>query len=405
MVSTDAPGAKRFLEQLYLNDILAFEDLPQDAKFAVNTMKMAAELRMRPRLYADRLLNSRSAEDSGVILQLLGRVLPSLIEERNWALLLFVAKVVRKKAAMATLSGSGATGPADPLGVVFKDSTDQVAAAYLNGEASERRTINAILDQLGPRGAEILGKVLAESRQPEVLKDVTDSLIKNKKHARRWALQVMADPEPSWHLLEKALGVLGRVGHGDGDVQKVKALCDHSHPRIREAALHAVMDLKPEVAEPVIMAALSDDDEKVRWRAASALNGISALSRASRMKLLVLLRSRFPEEKEAALAHTAKLVQVVRAIGPRTDLTYPEQFEDALLELTQNIPLPEKGLLRRLKKSVDAEQPPLLSSIIHTLGQIGGPNSEAFLAKLAKGKSPQAADAQEALDRIRARNG
>jgi hypothetical protein len=95
---------------------------------------------------------------------------------------------------------------------------------------------------------------------------------------------------------------------------------------------------------------------------------------------------------------------VVRAIGSRTDLTYPEQFEEAILEMVQSISPQEKGLLQRLKKSVDSEQPALLSSAIHSLGQIGGPNSEALLTKLVKSRSAQAAGAKEALESIRARS-
>jgi hypothetical protein len=270
-------------------------------------------LRRQPKLYADWLLKSTSAEDVAAILKLFGRVVPSLIEDGDWSLLIFMAKV---------LTNAGGALPDEPLRIVFENATDPLVAAYLDADAPGRQRINAIIDLLGPQGAEVLGRVLVESSKSEVLKDASDGLIKKEALARRWALQVLDDPDQQWHLLEKALDILSRVGHGDTDVQKAKTLCGHSHPRVRDEALHAVMSLKPEDTEPLIMAALNDEDEKVRWRATNALSGIADLSSASQMKLLVMLRTKLPEEKEAADKHAAKLVQVVRAIGSRTDLTY-----------------------------------------------------------------------------------
>jgi len=403
MVSNEAPGARDFLEKLYTNGILTFEELPADAKYAINTLKMAAELRRHPKRYADRLLQPASPEDADIILRLLGRVLPTLIEDKDWPSVLFMTKVVQKAAGLATLPASGKALPADPMGVVFEESTDQMVAAYSNADAAERSAIHAIFERLGPRGAEILGRVVVESGNAEVLKDATDHLVKNKKLARHWALQILEAPEQPWRVLEKALGVLAEAGDGDGDVPKIITLCGHSHPQVRDKALNAVACLNPGAAEEMIVAALDDVDEKVRWRATNALNGLAALSSASQTKLLEMLRTQFPQEREAALAHTAKLAQLVRTIGYRTDLTHPDQFETAILEMTPNLPTPEKGLLRRLKKSVDSEHSALLSAVIHTLGQVGGPNSEAFLSTLAKGRSPQADGAKEALDRIRAR--
>ena len=56
-----------------------------------------------------------------------------------------------------------------------------------------------------------------------------------------------------------------------------------------------------------------------------------------------------------------------------------------------------------IKKSGETDQNPILSAAIATLGKIGTPKSEAFLASLAGSKAPQAEPAQIALDNIRLR--
>jgi HEAT repeat protein len=218
-------------------------------------------------------------------------------------------------------------------------------------------------------------------------------------------VKLLDHPEPEWHLQKNALRVLSHVGHGKDDINRARNLLNHSHPGVRDEALNTAICLKAGDAEKLIIAALSDDDDKVRWRATTFLSELPSLSEASLMKLLEMIKAEFPGEKEAATKHARKLGQLIRAIGACTALPQPDQVEVAILEVARRIARPEKGLLKRLKKSADSDQAGILDAAISALGNIGGSKSEAFLLELVESKSSQTEMAQEAIDNIWARSG
>jgi hypothetical protein len=80
-----------------------------------------------------------------------------------------------------------------------------------------------------------------------------------------------------------------------------------------------------------------------------------------------------------------------------------QAIEDVILDTAQMIDGQNKGILQRLKKSSSPHQKSILSAAIATLGKIGTSRSEAFLGKLAGGKTPQAEPARRAVESIRVR--
>jgi hypothetical protein len=405
LVLADAQGAQSFLEQLYLNEILAFEELPPDVQYLVNTMKMADDLRAHVNGHARRILGIKAADDAVVMLKFFKRAAPLLIENQNWPILLVMTQAL-DKAAKGPIFTSEVTGlRSNPLNFVFNDLKDELLAAYLNAEESQRQTIDDIVEWLGPLGVEILSKVLSESDDRRAHKSATDALIKKGNLARQWVLHVLDDPDQVWHLQRNALRILSCIGYGGDDIDRARKLLHHEHPRVRDEALNAVISLKASDAEQLIIDALNDEDDKVRWRATTSLSDLATLSETSLMKLLDILTAEPPEEKEAAAKHAHKVAQLIRSIGARDDLPNLQQIEDTILEIAQGIYKQEKGLLKRLKKSADSDQAGILTAAISTLGRIGGSKSETFLGKLANSKSPQTETAQEAIDSIRARSG
>jgi hypothetical protein len=405
LVLTDAPGARSLFEQLYHNEILAFEELPPDVQYVINTMKMADDVRAHVKHHAHRILKAESVDDAVVILKFFKRAAPLLIENQDWSVLLAITKAVDKAARGAKLISEATGLPSDPLDFIFMDLKDELVSAYLNTEESQRRTIDEITERSGSLGVEILSKVLSESDDRGVHKAATDALIKKGDLARHWVLQVLDDTDQVWHLQRNALRVLSYVGHGDDDIDGARKLLSHSHPRVRDEALNTAISLKAGDAEQLIIAALSDEDDKVRWRATTSLSDLTSLSEASLLKLLDMIKAEPPEEKEAATKHAHKVGQLIRAIGARTDLPHLDQVEVTILEIARRIAKQEKGLLKRLKKSADSEQAGILVAAISALGNIGGSKSEAFLLELVDRKSPQTETAQEAIDSIGVRSG
>jgi F0F1-type ATP synthase membrane subunit b/b' len=400
LVLEDAPGARSLLEQLYHDEILTFEELPPDAQYVINTIKMADDVRANVKHHAHRILKAESVDDTVVILKFFKRAAPLLIANQDWPVLLVITKAVDKAVEEAPLTSEKTGLASDPLDFIFEDLNEELVSAYLNIDESQRPTIDEITERSGSLGVEILGKVLSESDDRVAHKAATDAMIKKGDLARHWVLQVLDEPDQEWHLQKNALKVLSCVGRGEDDIDRARKLLSHSQPRVRDEALNTAVSLKAGDAEQLILTALSDEDDKVRWRATTSLSDLSSLSETSLLKLLDMIKAEPPEEKEAVTKHAHKVGQLIRAIGARTDLPQRDQAEVTILDVVRRIIKQEKGLLKRLKKSADSEQTGILVAAISALGNIGGSKSEAFLLELIDSKSPQTETAQEAIDSI-----
>jgi HEAT repeat protein len=197
--------------------------------------------------------------------------------------------------------------------------------------------------------------------------------------------------------------ILRYVGKQKKDIDRARKLMNHAHPRLRDEALNTVLTLNAGGAEQLVVAALNDPDDKVRWRATSALTDLAPLRDASVEKILAIIKTEPPEEKDEALKHARKVSQLINCLGAFKGFRDLVVVEDTILDIAQKASEQKKGLLQRLKKSGENEQSPILSSAIATLGKIGTPKSETFLAKLAGSKTSQAEPAQKAVDNIKLR--
>jgi hypothetical protein len=119
--------------------------------------------------------------------------------------------------------------------------------------------------------------------------------------------------------------------------------------------------------------------------------------------LLGLISAEAPEDPQEAVTHYRKTAQLIRSLGGITDMPNREVAEDTILDIARQSTDQKKGFLKRIKKTSEPDLSSVLSAAISTLGNIGGPKSEAFLEKLARSKSSQAESAQKAANHIRLR--
>ncbi len=404
LVLEDVAGAQSFLEKLHLNQVLSFDELPSDVQYLVNTEKMAKDVRTHIRSYVNRILTVKTSEDAVIMTKLIRRILPALIEKADWQTTLYVSKATAKVAKTSNLFKNTPGLPANPLLFVFKDRTDEMVAGYDNADESQRAMIDNITDFLGTQGIQILSKVLSDSEDRGARKNAMDALTKKGDLVRNWIFKVLDDPKQKWFLIRNALMLLGFVGKNEKDIEHVRKLLQHEHPRVRDEALNVVISLKADNVEDVVITALSDADDKVRWRAVSGLADLAPVSEGSIKKLLALITVEAPEDKEEAVAHYRKIAQLIRALGGINDLPNRQEAEDTILEIARQSSEQKKGLLKRIKKTTGPDLSAVLSAAITTLGNIGTSKSEAFLEELAKSKSPQAEPAQKAANNIRLRN-
>ncbi len=404
LVLEDVRGAQGFLEELYLNRVLSFHELPSDVQYLVNTEKMAKDVQTHIRSYVNRILNVKAPDDASVMVKLMRRILPALIEKADWQTTFYLTKAAAKVAKSGDLFKNTPGLPANPLQFVYKDRTDEMVTGYENADESQRAVIDNITDFLGTQGIQILSKVLSESEDRGARKNAMDALTKKGDLVRDWIFKVLEDPEQKWFLIRNALMLLGYVGKNEKDIEHARKLLHHEHSRVRDEALNVLISLKATDVEDAVISALGDADDKVRWRAMNGLAELSPVSENSIKRLLDLIAGQVPEDKEEAVAHHRKTAQLIRALGGINDIPNREEAEDTILEIARQSSEQKKGLLKRIKKSSDPDQSAVLSAAITTLGHIGGPKSEAFLEKLAGSKSPQADPAQKAANNIKLRN-
>ncbi len=403
LILEDISGAQHFLERLYLNDILTFEELPPDVQYLVNTILMAKDAKAHIPVYVYRILHAETADDAVVLVKFCRRVTPMLFEENEWKIALLLTRAADRagKENEAFLKESSLSP--NPQRFIYKDLTENLVTRYEKAEESVRKVIDEIIGLLGSQGIEILGKVLSDCDERQARKSATDALIKQGEMARRWVLKALENPEQPWFLLRNALLILRSVGDGQKGIDRARSYATHAHPRVRDEALNTLLTLSASDAEQIVVNALDDPDDKVLWRATSALVELAPLSGPSIARLIEMIKYEIPEEKQAAAKHSLKVSNIIRALGAKVNLKNIRLIEEAVIDCAQLISDQKKGIFKRLKKSASPHQDAILSAVITTLGKIGTAHSESFLEKLAGDKTSQADAARTALESIRAR--
>jgi HEAT repeat protein len=399
LVLADVRGAQRFLEELYANGVLTFEELPTDVQYLVNTQKMARDVAGHLKSYLQRLLRPQSSGDATTILKCFRRVIPFLMEEGNVPTVLRLVQAVKTGAEKGLVPVNAETGP-DALHFLFKDRAPQLETAYERAGDAERTSIEALLGMLGRSGIEILCKVLSDSENRATRKAAMSALIQKGDLAREWVLTVLEDPAQKWFLKRNALMLLRHIAKTDGDTDLARTLISHTHARVRDEALNTLIALKTTDAERFAIKALDDADEKIRWRAVNALGELSPLSKESMDRILNRIRSAPPDDKALAARHQGKIVQLIRALGGMPRFNEPQAAEEAVLEVARRAVDQKKGLLQRIRNPADSGDAAVLGAALTALGAIGSARSEEFLSKLADSKNPHteaAAKARHAL--------
>ena len=403
LVLEDVSGAQNFLEQLYLNDVLTFEELPPDVQYLVNTIKMARDVQTHVPAYVYRILHAETPDDAVVLMKFCRRIIATLLENQDWKIALLLTKAAARAGKENDVFSKESNLSPNPQRFMYKKLTNDLVTAYEKVEEADRMIINDIAGMLGSQGIEILSKVLTDCDDRQARKAATDALIQQGEMTRQWVLKALKNPEQSWYLLRNALMILRFVGKGQKGIDRARSFVTYAHPRVRDEALHTLLTLKAGDAEQIVISALDDPDDKVLWRATNALGELSPLSEDSVARLIEMIKAEIPEDPQAAVIHSRKVSNIIRALGTMVNIKNIQAIEDVILDTAQVISGQKKGILQRLKKSSSPHQKSILSAAIATLGKIGTSRSEAFLVKLAGAKTSQAQAAREASENIKLR--
>lgn len=377
--------------------------LPADAQYSVTTDKLAKDVQRNLQGYVKRVLQIKSASEAAVMLKLFRRILPVLVETSAWPTAIYLTRALNKIIGTTDLFKPASGLTADPLGFVFRDHAEEIAAAYEKADPGGRILINELCRSLGMLGVEILCGALSRSQDRIARKAAMEALKELGSLARDWIFKVLDDPGQEWYLIRNALMLLGYVANDAQDFIYARKFLNHGDPRVRYEALNAFIAQKAEDAEQHAVAALDDADEKVRWRALNGLGELEVISEDSIRKLLAKICAAAPDDKAAADGHNRKTAQLIRALGGITHIPNHAEAEDAILDLARGLSNQKKGLLKRFKKAGSSDQTMVLSSALSTLGYIGTAKSESFLEGLAQSSSPLAEAAQKAANNIKLR--
>ncbi len=403
LVKEDVSGAQSFLEELYLNEILTFEELPPDVQYLVNTLVMTRDAQAHLSAYVRRLLGAETTADAVLLVKFCRRIFPTLFEDNDWKIALLLTRAADRAGKENQAFKKDSSLSPTPQRFIYKNLTEELVTAYENAEDAERKIIDQIAGLLGPQGIEILSRVLSECEDRQARKFATDALIQQGEMARLWVLKALGNPDQPWYLLRNTLMILRFVGKGEKGIERARQFISHEHPRVRDEALHTFLTLKAPDAEQIVIDALEDPDDKVQWRATAALSELAPLSETSVAKIIQMIKAEIPEEEEAAAQHSRKICNIIRTLGTVINIKNIQGVEESLIKISQMINGRNKGFLKRLKKSSSPHHTAILSAAIATLGKIGTVNSEAFLKKMAGTKTAQAEAARKAIEGIRQR--
>jgi hypothetical protein len=405
MMQLKIKGVQRFLEELHNSGLLAFNELPPDVQYLVNTMKIVRDVKARPRVYISWVFQRLKPEDATVMLKCFRRVMPIIFEEETWDLGFQITLAVNKVKNETDLYSPKNKLPTNPFYFIFKDVSDMLAEAYQRLSTTSRLKVDQIVRRLGSKGVDLLNLILIRSEKPEVRQDAMETVVSMGEVARRWSLNVLEKREKEIGSVKNALAILREVGQANADTEQVRKFANSSDPLLQEEALHTLMDFKAKDLEPFIINALSSRDDKLRWRALTALGKLEALSRESTQQLLRIITADVPENKQLAATHSRNIAQLIQALGTSNNFKPLDHLENAIIKAVEKTDDSGKGFITRLtKKNPKEDQSTLLVAAFTTLGKIGSLKSSELLTNFSKGKSTIALEAQKALQLITSRS-
>lgn len=404
MIHLKIKGVQRFLEELHHTNVLAFSELPPDVRYLVNTMKMVRDIQSRTSVYIGWVFKRLNPDDAVVMLKCFRRVITIIVEDMDWDICFKITLAVNKVKNETDLYSPKNKLPSNPFYFVFKDASYMLATAYLSEPTTSRLKIDQIVRRLGTKGVDILSMVLTKSENSEVRTDAMETIVSMGEVARYWSLQALENKKSEVGEVKNALAILREVGKAKKDTNIVKKFINHADPRVQEELLHTLMSFNAPALEPFIMQALTNSDDKLRWRAASALGKLRQISKDSLINILQTITSDPPDDDQQAEAHIRKVAQLIQTLGTVNNFPALDRLELAIIRAAQKSNNSGKKLMARLKlKNPATDQTPILVAAFATLGKIGSARSSELLSNFTKGKSPVAAEAQKALKLIESR--
>jgi len=394
VVSEKAPGAQKFLEGLYFNNILAYEELPQEVQFHVNNLRLAKDIQNNLQNYITWIRKVAANNDAVILFKSFRRAAPFLIDYEAWPALIKIMKHV--SLMPADITEESKLGCSPPM-YIFQNSMDQLTEAFVSADPEQRDNIRAFYKLLGELGIVILTRVLEKSKNRKTRLAALDALSSQEEQTRNWVYKVLDDHECPWFIHRNALLILCSVGRGDEDVTRTRKYLRHGDPRIRLEALKAAIALGARDKEALIIHCLLDRDLLVRKQALNSLRKLAVLSEASVRNIVDMIQVDQPKTDEELVKYYHKNIMLIKSLAVLRRPPFRDEIEEILLSIVRH-QCERKKLFEIFRKSPKEECGPMVSAALFTLQRLGNSETVNSLRQLALIESPFAEPVRKAAD-------
>lgn len=389
------PDNISLFEQLYENEIIDFDMLPEKLRFDIQSKKIADYFMTEIETYMEKAMNAETDEEIENHVVIFKRVIPEVIKHNEWD----VIKRIMETLCVFSSRVEGMSNASELLlkmpDSVFEGSEEAFADEFIHADQNLRNKMSDILTQMNSKCIDIIGVVFGKCKDPNVLKNAIELLSKKEELARQWSIKILDDQNQPLAVINIALLVIMNVGHID-DVSAVKKYVKNPSSSIRVKALGAIAKLNKKNAEGLVIEALKDGEEKVRNQAASLIEHELSLSGESVNKLLLFLKEKM-HKKDLTANEAGFIAGLLKALGKFKDQIKKESLENEIIAIASDLLNERKGLLKFIKTELNKEQQEILCACASTLGKIGGIKSKDLLKSLSNSDNVLSSAAKEAI--------
>lgn len=395
IIAENMPSIAGLFEQLYKCEIVDFEMLPEQLRMDIQNQKLATEVLAHIDTHIERALKARDIEELAGIAEIFKRVMPELIRRGEWPVIKKIAEALNNYFPDNKTVSVESRESSNVSDYIFRGTENDFADQYIRADKDLQTEIHGVLQRMQTTCIDVINVMINKSKEPDILKSVTDILSEKGESARQWSKNIFDDPNQALSMLNIALLVIVKVGQAE-DVSSIKKFVRHPNASIRAKALKAMVRLNVNDAESAVIDALKDPEEKVRMHAAGLLENELSISGAAAGKLLLFIKDRL-NKKNLPPSDAGLLSGLLKSVGRVNNDANKDLLESEIINIASDLLKEKTGLLKFVRSEIGKEQLEIVSACLVTLGKTGGSKAKDYLKVLSREKGVLSKVANEAM--------
>jgi len=374
VIEGEVEGADEFLEGLFDQKIVTFEELPDSVKEIINTRKMREDFQKQPFYWLSKFSEAHKKDEVELFMQFFTKIIPGLIDEKDYQSLYLITDGL-KRIPEPKLKVFAEAGAPNPMQTLWGEKSILLAKNLAEETGETRKGLEEMMLLLGEIGLNAVYRAMLQIDEPAKKKLLIDKLVRFGPKAMELFRSILKDPTKSWNIQALALEALGRA-KDPADADTAKRFIKHSKAEMRVEAVTALVRILGFEAMPVIAGSLRDPEPAVAKRTLAALGGFASAHAEARTKLM---DAAFNEELSNDIRSQA-IHELGRAL-PQSD-EEKQELQEKLLDMVSA----GEGFGSRLRKAfsgVPEDVEKLKMNSLDILGKIGDQDTLSHLSKLS----------------------